>query len=221
MSDALHISTPNSGHNELSQARLAAEAAFLPPRPMIDAHDGPVIVVKRKKAVMADGGHSPSEDTEHSGKSRSPKIYRVEHGPNFAASDSSVEPIETTGSLNFHDETSGQPVAPPKRRRRIKRHGEVTIIHPQASERVGERVPAAGIEESVATSVEPICTEKFVQEIAALKRRALADLASVQSEIRKLERQAEAVRKVEATQAVRWIRKAMAEYDLELADLGL
>jgi hypothetical protein len=189
---------------------------------MVDADDGPVIVVKRRKTVVSDGGYLPGEDLEHSGESRAPKVYRVEHGPDStvpdAADESVGEPAAYSGS---HDEIYVPPVAPLKRKRRVKRHGEVTIIRPPAPEGLGDRLRATDTEEAAATSVESNFTEKFVQEIAALKRRALADLASVQSEIQKLERQAEAARKVEAAQAVRWIRKAMAEYDLELADLGL
>lgn len=221
MSDALHISPLNTPHNELSQARLAAEAAFSAPRPRVDVDDGPLIVVKRRKAVVTDGGYLPGEDHEHSGESRAPKVYRVEHGPDSVAADEPSAPSEATGGADSHDEISVQPLAPLKRRRRVKRHGEVTIIRPPAPDGLGERLLTASAEESAATSDETIFTEKFVQEIAALKRRAMADMASVQFEIRKLERQAEAARKVEAAQAVRWIRKAMVEYDLEPADLGL
>ena len=41
------------------------------------------------------------------------------------------------------------------------------------------------------------------------------------AKIRKLEQRAEAVRKVEATETVRWIKRAIAACDLRASDLGL
>lgn len=221
MSDASHISHLSTPHNKLSQARLAAEAAFLAPRPRTDADDCPVIVVKRKKAVAVDGHDIRGDENEHSGESRAPKVFRVEHGPDPDASEAVNDPAEATGISDSHDEISVNLVAPLKRRRRVKRHGEVTIIRPQMPHGVGERVQATLTEEYAVTPAGRIFTDSLVEEIAALKRRAIADLAAVQSEIRKLEWQAEAARKTEAAQAVRWIRKAMAEYGLTSADLGL
>lgn len=220
MSDALHISALHTPKNELSQARLAAEAAFLPPTPVVVNDDGPVIVVKRKKAVVTECGYLPDENDEHAEESRAPKVYRVDHGPESDASDADADAegegegeAAEAGGAGHHEEISVKPVAPLKRRRRVKRHGEVTIIRPPMPEGIGETVmPSTG---------EPVFSEKSVQELAALKRRALADLARVQSAIQELERQAEAAWKVEVAQAVTWIRKSMAEYDLKLADLGL
>lgn len=41
------------------------------------------------------------------------------------------------------------------------------------------------------------------------------------AEIRDLDHQAEAVRKVESAEVVRWIRKAIVDYGLDAEDLGL
>ena len=223
MSDVLHRSHLNTAHNEPSQARLAAEHAFLAASSTGEADGGPVIVVRRKKTVVAasEGHDSTTERLELTRESRTPKVYRVEHGPDSAPSDDLEESDEVATSFTgSHTEAIVQRVVPIKRRRRVIRHGEVTIIRPQPSDGEGERVLTAA-EESTAPTAELVSPGKLTQEFTALKRRALADLAAIQSEIRQLERQAEAVRKVEAARAVRWIRKAITEYGLGCDDLGL
>lgn len=82
-------------------------------------------------------------------------------------------------------------VAGSTRRRRSAKHGEVTITRPSPP------------------------------DFGEMRRRALAELDAIRAEIRTLELQAEALRKAEVTEAVRWIRKEIAKYGLEAGDLGL
>ena len=58
-------------------------------------------------------------------------------------------------------------------------------------------------------------------DIVAIRRRAEGEVARITDRIGMLERRAAAIRTKEAAKAVHWIRRAMAAYDLSLADLGL
>lgn len=197
---------------------MAAESAFLAHGSTAAADESPLVVVKRKRTVVTDGNGLPESLPGHPGASRAPKVYRVEHGPTPDTVDESREATGPTGSA---EDASVQAVSSIKKRRRVRRHGEVTIIHPQPSDDPRDGTLAAGAQASAAAAAEPSYTNSFLEDITALERRALADRAAIQSEIRKLERQADAARKVEAAGAVRWIRKAIAEYKLASADLGL
>lgn len=87
-----------------------------------------------------------------------------------------------------------EPTTASERRRRRRRHGEVTIIRPER--------PSAN-------------------EFAELRREAMVRHERLMVEIRKIDRQAEAMRKVEAAKVVRWIRQAIDDYGLDAKDLGL
>jgi hypothetical protein len=184
--------TKNAG---TSQARIDAESVFTPVQTPSSIGSVPVVVVKRRKVVVAnesvDGSHDGADED---GAARFPKVYRVEPSmgeeleealdPGAAiAQGGDTSPVRDAARLN----DSG-------RRRRQKKHGNVTIIKPAP--------PSSS-------------------ELAERRRKAMERYELLMTEIRKLDRQAEAVRKVEAAKAVRWIRKAIADYELDADDLGL
>lgn len=99
----------------------------------------------------------------------------------------------------------------PRRRRHRVTHGEVTIIRPVASdlsetERLSELDgPAEGHGALPHFGVEPQEQRRY---------------ATLMAEIARLKLQAQAAKRTEAAAAVRWIRKAIAEFEIGAADLG-
>lgn len=58
-------------------------------------------------------------------------------------------------------------------------------------------------------------------ELAERTRKAVERYELLMAEIRKLDHQVEAARMKEVAEAARWIRKAIAVYNLDADDLGL
>jgi hypothetical protein len=58
-------------------------------------------------------------------------------------------------------------------------------------------------------------------DLAVTRDGAPSRYRALRAEIEALRQRAEAVRKVEAAQAVRWIKRAIADYGLSARDLGL
>lgn len=146
-----------------------------------------MVVVKRKRPHVP-GSDGVAAGPELAEEARAPRVFRVDPASTHApmAEVSSEGGDEVPGH-----EARSEGVTPITPRRRVKKHGEVTITRPGPP------------------------------DFGALKHRALADLDSIRAEIQKLERRAEALRKVEAARAVRWIRKEIARYGLTASDLGL
>jgi len=217
-----------------SQARLAAEAAFAQ-RPIARVANAvpQVVVIKRKKAIVAPGGGDPIE-TELQGPvraSRTPRVFRVDSpGVGLMAASEQIEaggaPPDLHASVGIGALTAQ--VVQVKRRRRRTPRAEVTIIRPAATRGpvVSDR-PASHEAELLLQEL-----ERLEPCFAAL--RAAQDLdfgiatsstpgsyQALKAKIEKLEQRAEAARKVEAAKAARWIKRAIATYGLRASDLGL
>lgn len=185
---------PDAKPAAATQARLAAEAAFTTTPVMVSSL--PVVVVKRRKATIDDGvGDGSHGWTEESSAARSPRIHRIGSNPGGVPGEEATEPdANTTDVRDASPVPDDGPPAGARRRRRQKKHGDVTIIRPERP-----------------------CTSK----LAGFRREAMERYERLMAEIRDLDHQAEAVRKVESAEVVRWIRKAIVDYGLDAEDLGL
>jgi hypothetical protein len=217
---------------DASQARLAAEAAFSEPLPTPGpSTDGPVVVVKRIRVVPAgdeDAAGSGDDRPEQVVEARAPKVYRAEPTPRpglpKGASDESRAPDSLDDSPgNSGDAGASEPVLHSKRRRRPRKHGDVTVIRPDHSEARQTTDPSAQVQNlpTPAAPTDGRAAEIFDSAIETLRRRTLEDCEVLAGKILKLERQAQALKQAEAAHAVRWIRQAVAEYGLTADDLGL
>lgn len=177
-----------------SAARLAAESAFsiVTTAPTID--DGPVVIVRRRKVVV-DGDHYDSHHDagDQNEATRSPKVYRVESAPLEDGKESAAELGVANPSEDGASLDQDDRVSA-SRRRRHRKHGGVTIIRPPA--------PTA-------------------MELAQRTRTVEEQYERLREELQKLDLEIETARAVEVGKAVSWIRKAIAEYDLDGKDLGL
>ena len=185
---------PHSKIAATTQARLAAESAFT--QVATPALVGsPVVVVKRRKVVLdseaGDGSHGSAEEGH---AARSPKIHRMEPNLLGVLGEGVERGAPATDVRESSQARDDEAPTGSERRRRQKRHGQVTIIRPER--------PSAS-------------------ELAEFRREAMERHERLMAEIRKVDRQAEAVRKAEAAKVVRWIRKAIADYGLDADDLGL
>jgi hypothetical protein len=197
----------------MSAARLAAEAAFTAtPAPDSESGEKPVVTVKRNRPVeTVDAAERDSnKQQEQVEETRAPRTFRVEH-PSIRLPEPAPTGLELgSSSVDGGTETvqprAPQPALPRKSRR--KRHGDVTIIRPSQ----GMPCPTVAKRRS---------SRGFVFEIAEIGSSASREYASIMAQIRQLEQRAEAVRKLESSQAVRWIKRAIVHYGLDAADLGL
>jgi hypothetical protein len=225
------MTTPDSSH-----ARRVAEAAFAKRPASSVSNAGPqVVVVKRRKPIVRLGVGDPgtADSKEPMEPTRTPRVFRVDSpvagsGPAVDLADPLSAPgasADSIGSVGVH----APPVAPTKRRRRT-RHGEVTIIHPDRPSVLTPTHPSVGRREEAGIQgrqlrkpkfTEPSSTQEFVFGIAPTGRGGPSRYQALRAEIERLHVQAEAVRKVEAAQAVRWIKRAIADYGLSASDLGL
>jgi hypothetical protein len=182
---------------EVSQARLAAEALFAAPPPLTPA-DQPVVVVKRKRSLAQPSDEKSAEGVQSTGEEvRTPKVFRVE-------STAGTSGRASGNGDGDGDEPNGS--ATPRRRRRSRvQRGEVTIIRP---------APAASGRPSE-DDAQDFLDFPFDARLALQGYRALMD------QVEELQQQALAVKKAEAAEAVRWIKRAIAEYGLSASELGL
>jgi hypothetical protein len=183
----------------VSLARLAAEAAFAP-QPAAAARGpseaAPAVIVKRRKALPADAG-APAQPPRATRDDATPgagdhvsRTYRV---PPAREATPATEPADAAAPAGG--------ASPRTRRRRAPaahRPSDVTIIRPAPSE-------VAGTAPDLSRAAMP----ELVQR-----------LALITAEIRKLEREALKAKRAEAARAVRWIKRAIADYGLTAADLG-
>jgi hypothetical protein len=221
--------TPDS-----SQARLAAEAAFAPRPIALAANAEPqVVVIKRKKTIVPAGEGDPfkTESQEPIKEGRAPRVFRIDSGP---AVKMFGQPKAVGADTDFDasvgvDASTAQVVQITRRRPRNPR-AEVTIIRPAASGgTVGGDLPASREAKMPPQELKPLepcfaalrAAQDFDLGIATSGGGAPSRYQALTAKIRKLEQRAEAARKVEATKAVRWIKRAIAAYDLRASDLGL
>jgi hypothetical protein len=212
-----------------SPARLAAEAAFTQ-RPIARAaHAEPqVVVIKRKQATVPAGEGDPvnTESQQPMKVGRTPRVFRI---------DSAVEQPQAPGATTGPDASVGvgtsltaQAVQIKRRRSRIPR-AEVTIIRPAAVAGVAGDPQASRDAETPLQdlkSLEPCsaalrAAQHFDLGIATSGASAASRYQALRARIEQLERRAEAARRIEAARAVRWIKRAIAAYDLRASDLGL
>ena len=221
-----HTSPAKNSSADVSQARLAAEAAFTTlPSPHDESTDAPVVLVKRNRTVAASSEDNVGTDAgrEHVEEARAPRVYRIEPTLSPGLPNEVSDESRAAVSGNSGDAASSQSVFHSKRRHRPRKHGDVTVIRPdhantlEGTDSSADRQrlsPRAAPEGSPAVGV-------FDLDIATLRRRTHEDYALLMARILKLERQAEAVKRVEVARAVRWIRQAVADYGLTADDLGL
>jgi hypothetical protein len=212
----------------MSPARLAAEAAFLEtPAPDSESVEKPVVTMKRNRPVetgdeVERDSDKPQEQVE---EARAPRTFRVEH-LSIAPPEAAPDGLELGSSSAEGMTGTAQPRETPStvpRKSRHKRHGEVTIIRPSRSEPVDAAKPAAGREERMPcpTGAKRRPGGGFVFEVAPIGSSASREYASIMARIQQLEQDAVEVRKRESSKAVRWIKRAIVDYQLDAADLGL
>jgi hypothetical protein len=183
-----------------------------------------VVVIKRKKAIALPSAPDcvRADSDGPIEEARTPRVFRVD------------API--LGSMRQVDvkaaDVEGSPAAPvnvKRKRRRIPR-SLVTIIHPPASaapvaidpqdmseaEVLLERLRR--LEPSLASAQ---AAQRFDLDVAALGRRGSSRYQVLKARIERLNQLAETMRKAEVAKAIRWIKRAIATYDLQKADLGL
>jgi hypothetical protein len=107
----------------------------------------------------------------------------------------------------------GAPAAAP-RRKRGQRSSKVVIIRPDANG-ADAAAHAAGDTGTAAAhkDAEPWAATPSSHDL-------VTRLAAINAQIEALQRQALEARRAEAAEAVRWIKRAIAEYGLTAADLG-
>lgn len=169
-------------------------------------------MVKRKRAVdvlaVVRQGAQPDEPQR-----RPPKVFRAVVPIGLPDATDEARPAEDAPSVHTAPDGSGEVAAPPRRRRR-KRHGEVKVIYaaPAATDE-----PDGGPDSTDAAAV-PRPPLGF--DLSSLSLSRNPQYQALMAEIAMLEQEATRVRKAEAADTVRWIRKAIADYDLSAADLG-
>lgn len=179
--------------SDISQARLVAESAFTTTAtPSLDSV--PVVVRRRKIIVNGEAEGESLECKADDGVGRSPKVYRLE-----SSQVGDLEVVVDPDAATQQAKDASLPCADGRpidshRRRRQKKHGGVTIIRPEP--------PSSS-------------------ELAERTRKAVERYELLMAEIRKLDHQVEAARMKEVAEAARWIRKAIAVYNLDADDLGL
>lgn len=225
--DTLHFAPMHNGPattqaTTMSPARLAAEAVFTAtPTPAGESGEKPVVTLKRNRPVetgdaVERDSHKQHEQVE---EARAPRTFRVE--PPSAPVGLELEGSFVDGATEAVQARALQPTVPRKSRR--KRHGDVTIIRPGRSEPVDAAKPVAGHEKQgpCLTVVKRRPGGGFVFDVASIGSSASREYASIMAKIQELERHAVAIKKRESSNAVRWIKRAIVNYELDAADLGL
>jgi hypothetical protein len=207
-----------------SPARLAAEAAFTQ-RPIARAaHAEPqVVVIKRKQATVPEGEGDPvrTESQQPMKVGRTPRVFRIDSGV-----EQPQAPEATAGpdaSVGVGASLTAQAGQIKRRRSRIPR-AEVTIIRPAAVAGVAgdpQETPLQDAKPLEPCSAAPRAAQHFDLGIATSGGSAASRYQALRARIEQLERRAEAARRIEAARAVRWIKRAIAAYDLRASDLGL
>lgn len=188
--------------------------------PDSESGEKPVVTVKRNRPVETGDAveHDSNKQQEQVEEARAPRIFRVEH-PSSRLPESAPTGLEPRGSSVDGATEAVQARAPqatvPRKSRR-KRHGDVTIIRPSRSEPVDAAKPVAGREERG-----PCPSGGFVFDVASIGSSASREYASILAKIQQLERHAVAIKKRESSNVVRWIKRAIVDYELDAADLGL
>jgi hypothetical protein len=193
-----------------------------------------MVVVKRKKAIIPLGAGDPgnADSAEPMEPTRAPRVFRVDSPIVGSAPAADVaEPLPVRGASADPNDSAGVPAPPvvPTKRRSRMRHGEVTIIRPAGpnTPTVTDPLAGRGGETGVQGTKspkpdlrEPSGTQQFDLGLAVTGDGAPSRYRALRAEIEALRQRAEAVRKVEAAQAVGWIKRAIADYGLSARDLG-
>ena len=224
------MTMPDSSH-----ARRVAEAAFVKrPAPSVSSTGTQTVVVKRKKAIIPLGAGDPgnADSAEPMEPTRAPRVFRVDSPVVGSAPAADLaEPLPVRGASADPNASAGvpaRPVVPTKRRSRM-RHGEVTIIHPARPSTPAVTGPLAdrggetgvqGRKSRKPDLREPSGTQQFDLGLAVTGDGAPSRYRALRAQIEALRQRAEAVRTVEAAQAVGWIKRAIADYGLSARDLG-
>ncbi len=161
------------------------------------------VVVKRRRTLHADDGTTidglPSDGTAV----RAPRVFKIE----------GARPPASSQAEKVDLRPAPRESSPHRRRRRVL-HGEVKVIRPSPRELLDEAAQQAS---DLPGRPEPSYGLLDFDMISEAKGRYELLL----TQIAKLRRQADAAKKAEAAIAVRWIRKAILEYQIGPDDLGL
>lgn len=214
--------------SQMSPARLAAEAAFsAQPMPEAQREESPVVVVKRPRATESTSvaGESKEAAGAIEDEARAPRTYRLESTAHQA--EAAADERDASGTLLETPSDGVGPGSPQQlvqRKRRPRRHGAVRIIRPNSMESAEPAEVAASARamplRRTADEVQPLLNG-FEFDVSAIRRRAESEHARVMASIDRLEQRAAGLRKKEAASALRWIKRAIADYGLSRADLGL
>lgn len=127
-----------------------------------------------------------------------------DHDRGVAPEESAAEPAPESAATTTGTSLSAH------RRPRSPRSSKVTIIRPSATDS-----DPAGDADSHDETVSPLAWAT-----TPASGELVARLAALNAEIEELQRQALEAKRAEAAEAVRWIKRAIADYDLTAADLG-
>lgn len=177
------------------------------------------MVVKRKRPVgkPVEQGLESTALSRHDEEARVPRVFRVgalvsDPSGRGDAPKPSLEARDADDKVSSDAAAAGPSESPRRRRRRVT-HGKVTIIRPDSSDAAG---PVA--RRQAAETDGPVRTGSA---LFPADPDASARYEAVMAQIAALKRQAVALKRAEASRAVRWIRQAIIDYDLEARDLGL
>lgn len=205
-----------------SAARLAAEAFFAPPSSSVSAATSPDVTVVRHKQTSAEPGSDSMPATEapsHEG-SRAPRVFRLEAGTAAALVSPDLSESKTQDEVakdHLSPDAIEQAEAPQSalrrlpRKKAVRRHGEVTIIRPAAKIQ-----DVAEVAQNEVVPTEPVASDQM-QELDADWPRYPALL----KQLRLLQAQAEAVKRSEVKEVLRWIQAAIRDHAITAQELGL
>ena len=210
-------------HQQPSAARLAAKAFFSQAPPASELASGEVSIVRRESRLPATEEASASIAHVRADAVRIPTVHRLP----FGSMESSPEPAAavpaTRASIDEQVHASVVPTSPRKKRRQL--HGEVTIIRAVQPQQVVPDETAS----SASTPAKP-APRAHVRRIPSPPADRAHGLPlevhaprypQLLAKIRALEALAQAAKRREAIEAIRWIKQAIRTYGLSAQDLGL
>jgi hypothetical protein len=174
------------------------------------------VIVKRRRIAPTLAKHDSAADAE---RARTPRVYRTGPLP-CEISPKVSEPTDASAALLDNGAAAATRVVPRRRRRRDHAHGHVTILRPSLQG-----------PEALSFEADPGMPPPLVKNGTRARRSRSTQVDAdfgpsrryemIVAEIARLKRAARAARKAEVAAAVRWIRKMIAAYGIEPAELAV
>jgi hypothetical protein len=174
------------------------------------------VIVKRRRIAPTLAKHDADADSE---RARTPRVYRTGPLPP-EISPKVAEPTDASAAALDNGAAMATSVVPRRRRRRDHAHGHVTILRP---------LPQGP--EALRFEADPGMPQPLVKGGSRGRRSRSTQVDAdfgpsrryemIVAEIARLKRAAQAARKAEVAAAVRWIRKMIATYAIEPAELAI